>query len=103
MKKNINDNTVVRVRVPKKLYEAIQARLNQESMGMPEEGMGHEEEIEEGVDPNLIAGIVGLLGVAGPIGTMLVKNLMAAKTPEEKKAVLDQMKSALDKSTGAGY
>ena len=45
MKKNINDNTLVRVKVPKALYEAIQAKLAEKKMeeGTQEEGYGMHE------------------------------------------------------------
>jgi hypothetical protein len=50
MKKNINDNTLVRVKVPKALYEAIQAKLAEKKMeeGTQEEGYGmHEAAVGE--------------------------------------------------------
>lgn len=58
MKKTINDNTVVRVKVPKKLYEAIQERMKheeakkmeeademEENYGMEEEGALNETDV----------------------------------------------------------
>lgn len=110
MKKNINDNTVVRVRVPKKLYEAIQARLNQESMDMPEEGMDHESEIEEvgGVEYAWIPAAAAALGISGAIlkaavGIMKQKNLKGfSGFIQAAKEAGGMASSSIDKSMGGG-
>lgn len=45
--KKINDNTKVRVRVPKKLYESIKKRLQENEMEMPSETEVKTEESSE--------------------------------------------------------
>lgn len=46
--------------------------------------------INEAIDPNLIAGILGLVLGGGPIVASIVRDYKNAKTPEEKKQVLQQ-------------
>lgn len=98
----ISENTKVRIRVPKRLYEAVQAEMQKHDM---EEGMDHDmeegEELEEASivsDPNFIAGLATLLGVGGSLAASLVKDLRKAKTPEEKKAAKQKMASAIQGS-----
>ena len=51
-------------------------------------------------DPNFIAGLAALLGVGGSIATAVVKDLKGAKTPEEKKQVLQQAASSVSRAAG---
>jgi hypothetical protein len=42
-------------------------------------------------DPNFIGGVAALLGIGGAFAAGIIKDLRSAKTPEEKKKVLDSI------------
>jgi len=117
----MNDNTILRIKVPAHLYESVkeqltitEAKKGGKAFGdwtvvkekkAPKDGMKKveekvEENINEAVDPNLIAGIIGLLFGSLPLLYTIIKDYRAAKTPEEKKAVLDQAAAAISKKMG---
>ena len=51
-------------------------------------------------DPNFIAGMATLLGVGGTLAAALIKNLMQAKSPEEKANVISRAAGAIEKAKG---
>jgi len=62
-----------------------------------------EEDLEEAsilTDPNFIGGLSALLGVGGAMASAIFKDLKSAKTPEEKKQVLQQAANSISKATG---
>ena len=124
----MNDNTILRIKVPAHLYESVKEQLTiteakkaghnygagmevvkEKKMKAPKDGMKKieekseekmEENVNEAVDPNLIAGIIGLLFGSLPLLYNIIKDYRGAKTPEEKKAVLDQAAAAISKKMG---
>lgn len=89
--KNMKDSQMLRVRVPKALYESIQAELHKkEEMKETHEMDETHDTMEENVltDPNFIGGLSALLGVGGALAAAIVRDLKRAKTPEEKKQIL---------------
>ena len=108
----MNDNTILRIKVPAHLYESVkkQLTLTEAKKGgkaygdwtvvkekkAPKDGMEKveeekvEENVSEAVDPNLIGGILGILLGGGPIVATILKQYKDAKTPEEKAEVLKQ-------------
>lgn len=118
----MNDNTILRIKVPAHLYESVKEQLTineakkaghnygagmevvkEKKMKAPKDGMKKieeekvEENINEAVDPNLIAGIVGILFGSLPLLYALIKDYRSAKTPEEKKAVFSKAADAINK------
>ena len=119
----MNDNTILRIKVPAHLYESVKEQLTlneaknkphygagmevvkEKKMKTPKDGMKKmegtqkeevkEENITEAVDPNLIAGVLGFLMGGGPIVATILKQYKDAKTPEEKKDVLKQASSTI--------
>ena len=120
----MNDNTILRIKVPAHLYESVKEQLTlteaakakkqfgaefsvvkEKKMSVPKDGMKKmeeapkeevkEENVTEAVDPNLIAGVLGFLMGGGPIVATLLKQYKDAKTPEEKKDVLKKASSAI--------
>ena len=119
----MNDNTILRIKVPAHLYESVKEQLTlneaknkphygagmevvkEKKMKTPKDGMKKmeeapkdevkEENVSEAVDPNLIAGVLGFLMGGGPIVATLLKQYKDAKTPEEKKDVLKKASSAI--------
>ena len=51
-------------------------------------------------DPNFIAGMATLLGVGGTLAAALIKNLMQAKSPEEKASIISRAAGAIEKAKG---
>jgi hypothetical protein len=121
----MNDNTILRIKVPAHLYESVKEQLTiteakkaghnygagmevvkEKKMKAPKDGMKKieeekvEENVNEAVDPNLIAGIVGILFGSLPLLYALIKDYRAAKTPEEKKAVFSKAADAINKKMG---
>jgi hypothetical protein len=110
----MNDNTILRIKVPAHLYESVKEQLTlkeakgkahygagmevvkEKKMKTPKDGMHKmeeekvEENVTEAVDPNLIGGILGILLGGGPIVATILKQYKDAKTPEEKAEVLKQ-------------
>jgi len=109
----MNDNTILRIKVPAHLYESVKQQLTlneakakphygagmevvkEKKMKVPKDGMKkmEEEKVEEtvseaAVDPNLIGGILGMLLGGGPIVAAILRDYKNAKTPEEKAEVL---------------
>ena len=119
----MNDNTILRIKVPAHLYESVKEQLTlteaknkphygagmevvkEKKMKTPKDGMKKiedapkeevkEENVAEAVDPNLIAGVLGFLMGGGPIVATILKQYKDAKTPEEKKDVLKKASSAI--------
>ena len=119
----MNDNTILRIKVPAHLYESVKEQLTlteaknkphygagmevvkEKKMKTPKDGMKKiedtpkeevkEENVAEAVDPNLIAGVLGFLMGGGPIVATILKQYKDAKTPEEKKDVLKQASAAI--------
>jgi hypothetical protein len=58
------------------------------------------DQMDEAAAPELIAGLATLLGVGGSIAAAMVKDLKGAKTPEEKKKVLQNWSGQIDKRMG---
>jgi len=58
------------------------------------------DQMDEAMAPELIAGLATLLGVGGSIAAAMVKDLKGAKTPEEKKKVLQNWSGQIDKRMG---
>lgn len=155
----MNDNTILRIKVPAHLYESVkeqltltEAKKSGKAFGdwkvvkekkLPKDGMkkveetlenneemkkdlsleemkAHKAEIEkkieememaakkeegtlnEAVDPNLIAGIIGILFGSLPILYTLIKDYRKAKTPEEKKAVFSKAADVINKKMSGG-
>ena len=121
----MNDNTVLRIKVPAHLYESVKEQLTlteaknkphygagmevvkEKKMKTPKDGMKKVEEapkeeakMEEAVDPNLIAGVLGFLMGGGPIVATILKQYKDAKTPEEKKDVLKKASQAIGSKMG---
>lgn len=66
-----------------------------------ETNVAEEDTMEEGVDYAGLATMLGtLLGVGGTVATAIIKDLKNAKTPEEKKQILQSLNSQMDKSKG---
>lgn len=70
-----------------------------------EDYAGAEEEkmmdfLAEDVDPNLLAGIFGILLGGGPIIAALISDYKNAKTPEEKQQVLQRASSVISSKMG---
>jgi hypothetical protein len=110
----MNDNTILRIKVPAHLYESVKKQLTlteakkaghnygsgmevvkEKKMKTPKDGMKkvEDEKVEENineaaVDPNLIGGIIGILFGSLPLLYTIIKNYRSATTPEEKKNVL---------------
>lgn len=112
----MNDNTILRIKVPAHLYESVKEQLtlkeakSNKAFGdwkvvkekkLPKDGMKKveeekvEENVSEAVDPNLIGGILGILLGGGPIVATILKQYKDAKTPEEKAEVLKQASQAI--------
>ena len=119
----MNDNTILRIKVPAHLYESVKEQLTlteaknkphygagmevvkEKKMKTPKDGMKKiedapkeevkEENVAEAVDPNLIAGVLGFLMGGGPIVATILKQYKDAKTPEEKKDVLKKASAAI--------
>ena len=115
----MNDNTILRIKVPAHLYESVKEQLTlkeakakphygagmevvkEKKMKVPKDGMKKveeekvEENVSEAVDPNLIGGILGILLGGGPIVATILKQYKDAKTPEEKAEVLKQASQAI--------
>ena len=156
----MNDNTILRIKVPAHLYESVKEQLTlteakkaghnlgagmelvkEKKMKAPKDGMqkveetkenneemkkdqsleemkAHKAELEkkieememaskksemnEAVDPNLIAGIIGILFGSLPILYQLIKDYRSAKTPEEKKAVFSKAADVINKKMSGG-
>jgi hypothetical protein len=120
----MTDNTILRIKVPAHLYESVKKQLtineakkagSNYGAGMevvkekkaPKDGMKKVEEVEkveeninEAIDPNLIAGIIGLLFGSLPLLYTIIKNYRSAKTPEEKKDVLSKAAAEISKKMG---
>ena len=60
------------------------------------------EQMDESVlsDPNFIAGLATLLGVGGSLAGSILSSLKKAKTPEEKKKVLQQAAASIERTKG---
>ena len=119
----MNDNTILRIKVPAHLYESVKEQLTlteaknkphygagmevvkEKKMKTPKDGMKKiedapkeevkEENVAEAVDPNLIAGVLGFLMGGGRIVATILKQYKDAKTPEQKKDVLKQASAAI--------
>ena len=108
MKKTINDNTVVRVRVPRKLYEAIQERMKQEetkkmeeaeemeeNYGMEEEGALNETDVHSLIQ-SLESIATSTPGMVGILTAMVASAKMLADKIKKQGADVSG-------STGAGH
>jgi hypothetical protein len=102
----MNDNTIIRIKVPAHLYESVKAKLMiKENFEAP---VKEEQEIEEtpaiqedmGVAGAVITAISTLLGVGLPIAKALYDDLHG-KSPEEQKKVLQSLSGQMTKM-GAG-
>ena len=115
----MNDNTILRIKVPAHLYESVKEQLTlKEAKAKPHYGAGMEvvkekkakpvkdgmtkveeekveENVSEAVDPNLIGGILGLLLGSGPILATLIRQYKDATTDEEKAEVLKKASQAI--------
>ena len=58
------------------------------------------EEVSENLMADALPILATILGVGGSIGIALIKDLKAAKTPEEKKRVLQNISSQISRSKG---
>ena len=58
------------------------------------------EEVSENLMADALPILATILGVGGSIGIALIKDLKAAKTPEEKKRVLQSISSQISRSKG---
>jgi hypothetical protein len=118
----MNDNTILRIKVPAHLYESVkkQLTLTEAKKGgktygdwtvvkekkAPKDGMKKveeekvEENVSEAVDPNLIGGIIGILFGSLPLLYTIIKNYRSATTPEEKKNVLANAAKEISKKMG---
>ena len=77
--------------------EGIEKKIAEMEQAKKEEGI-----IKEAVDPNLIAGIIGILFGSLPILYTLIKQYVGAKTPEEKQKVINQAADAINKKMSGG-
>jgi len=119
----MNDNTILRIKVPAHLYESVKEQLTineakksghnygagmeivkEKKMKTPKDGMKRVEENinEASVDPNLIGGIIGILFGSLPLLYKIIKDYRAAKTPEEKKEVLKNAAQVISGKMGGG-
>jgi hypothetical protein len=87
--KTLDELKVAKDQIEKKIAEMEEAKK--------EGGM-----IKEAVDPNLIAGIIGLLFGSLPILYTLIKQYVGAKTPEDKKKVIAQAADTISKKMSGG-
>ena len=87
--KTLDELKVAKDQIEKKIAEMEEAKK--------EDGM-----IKEAVDPNLIAGIIGLLFGSLPILYTLIKQYVGAKTPEDKKKVIAQAADTISKKMSGG-
>jgi hypothetical protein len=95
----MNDNTIIRIKVPARLYESVKARLMiKENYEAPVE---ETETLEESPIVDVIAALSGVLGL-GLTGVAITKaqDLLKKKTPE----LFDKLQSAgaAMKNQGAG-
>jgi len=120
----MDNNTILRIKVPAHLYESVKEQLTlteadkakkqfgaefsvvkekkapKDGMKKVEEAPKEEAKMEEAVDPNLIAGIIGVLMGGGPIVASILRDYKNAKTPEEKKEVLKKASQAIGSKMG---
>jgi hypothetical protein len=64
------------------------------------EKLDESEELDESLFMDALPILATILGVGGSIGIALVKDLKNAKTPEEKKQILQSIASQISKSKG---
>ena len=77
--------------------EGIEKKIAEMEQAKKEEGI-----LKEAVDPNLIAGIIGLLFGSLPLLYTIIKQYVAAKTPEDKKNVIAQAANTISKKMSGG-
>jgi hypothetical protein len=64
------------------------------------EKLDENEELDENLFMDALPILATILGVGGSIGVALVKDLKAAKTPEDKKRVLQNIAGQISRSKG---
>jgi hypothetical protein len=101
LKKSPKINTLTEMEKKKLTKDALKEMIRQELQSsllkkkkMNEAGVG------TFTDPNFIAGMATLLGVGGTLAAALIKNLMQAKSPEEKANIISRAAGAIEKAKG---
>lgn len=103
LKQSPKINTINEMEKKKLTKSELKEMVRQELQSVLAEKKKSEEPIEEAsvlTDPNFIAGISTLLGIGGAFAASLIKDLKSAKTPEEKKQVLDSVVSNIGTKMG---
>jgi hypothetical protein len=101
LKQSPKINTLTEMEKKKLTKDALKEMVRQELQSsllkkkkMNEAGVG------TFTDPNFIAGMATLLGVGGTLAAALIKNLMQAKSPEEKANIISRAAGAIEKAKG---